>query len=265
MKKNIFAKQISILIFAAFLILMGNLETVFAQAANPILFAPGIVSSEFTDTTATFSPDGNTVYFVRSDVQENYNTIIESHLKNGKWSVPRIASFSGWWNDSEPAVSPDGQKLFFTSNRPITAGGKPLTTTFRNRIGTGKNIWYVEKKGDDWGEPVHIEGALAEYQMVYNPSVARNGTLYFSGVLPDDPTKNQIYRSVLVNGVYGKPELLSFSDTKWNHMDPSVDPDERFMVFAAHRPGSLGGSADIIYRLSEKRGVGRTNKFRRNC
>lgn len=254
MKKHKFAKQILILLFAAFLILSGNLHLVLAQTPKPTLFAPGIVSSEFTDTTATFSPDGRTVYFVRSDVQENYNTILESNLKNGKWSEPKVVSFSGWWNDSEPCVSPDGNKLFFTSNRPVTAGGKTLTATFRNRIGTGKNIWYVEKKGDDWGEPVHIEGALAEYQMVYNPSVAKSGTLYFSGVLPDDPTKNQIYRSVLANGVYGKPERLSFSDIKWNHMDPSVDPDERFMVFAANRPGSLGGSADI-YIVFQKNGV----------
>ena len=115
---NIFVKQFSLQIFAAFLILLGSSLLIFAQAATPVLFAPGIISSEFTDTTATFSPDGKTVYFVRSDVQENYNTILESHLKNGKWSKPRVASFSGWWNDSEPAVSPNGQKLFFTSNRP---------------------------------------------------------------------------------------------------------------------------------------------------
>lgn len=254
MKKTKSHRKILLLVCAAFLIITGNSQLIFGQTANPTLFAPGIVSSEFTDTTATFSPDGRKVYFVRSDAQENLNTILESNLKNGKWSEPRVVSFSGWWNDSEPAVSPDGQKLFFTSNRPVTARGKPLTATFRNRIGTGKNIWYVEKKGDDWGEPIHIEGALAEYQMVYNPSVAKNGTLYFSGVLPDDPTKNQIYRSVPVNGVYGKPERLSFSDTKWNHMDPSVDPDERFMVFAANRPSSLGGSADV-YIVFRKNGA----------
>lgn len=254
MKKNIFPGQFLVLICAAVLIITGNLQLISGQTATPTLFASGVVSSEFTDTTATFSPDGRTVYFVRSDAQENLNTILESHLKNGKWSEPRVVSFSGWWNDSEPSVSPDGQKLFFTSNRPVTAGGKPLTVTFRNRVGTGKNIWYVEKKGDDWSAPVHIEGALAEYQMIYNPSVARNGTLYFSGVLPDDTTKNQIYRSVPVNGVYGKPERLSFSDAKWNHMDPSVDPDERFMVFAANRPDSLGGSADI-YIVFRKNGA----------
>ena len=253
MKKNLFDKnilfQISIIIFT----LAVGFQMIFAQATRPTLFAPGIISSEFTDTTASFTPDGKTIYFVRSDVQENYNTILESHFQNNKWSQPKVVAFSGWWNDSEPSVSPDGKRLFFTSNRPVT-GDKPLTATFRERTITGKNIWYVEKKGGDWSAPAHIGGALAEYRMIYNPSVARSGTLYFSGVLPDDPTKNQIYRSVPVNGVYGKPERVSFSDTRWNHMDPSVDPDERFMIFAGNRSGSLGGSADI-YIVFQKNGA----------
>ncbi len=35
------------------------------------------------------------------------------------WSNPETAWFSGRFNDLEPAFSPDGQKLFFTSNRPL--------------------------------------------------------------------------------------------------------------------------------------------------
>jgi hypothetical protein len=218
-----------------------------AQTAKPVIFAPGVVSSEFMETTATFTPDGKIVYFTRSDMQFSDNTILESQLKNGKWSEPQVASFSGIWRDSEPNVSPDGKRLFFVSNRPVSAGGEPITANFGNRTFPGANIWYVERKANgDWGEPVHIEGAMNEFKTVYNPSVARNGTLYFSGVLPDDPTKNQIYKSVLANGVYGKPEKVSFSETKWNHMDPSVDPDERFMVFASNRPGAINNSNDVF-------------------
>ena len=235
-------------IISLFILLLLLLhDAVCGQAAKPVLFAPGVVSSEFMETTATFAPDGKTVYFTRSDVQFSDNTILESHLKNGKWSEPRVASFSGVWRDSEPNVSPDGKRLFFVSNRPVTAGDKPLTATFGPRTFPGANIWYVERKADgNWGEPVHIEGAMNEFKTVYNPSVARSGTLYFSGVLPDDPAKNQIYKSVLTNGIYGKPERVQFSDTKWNHMDPSVDPDERFMVFASNRPGAINNSNDIF-------------------
>ncbi len=223
----------------------GVVPTVSGQTAQPQLFAPGVVSTEFMETSATFTPDGKTVYFTRSDFQFTDNTILESHFSGGKWQEPEVASFSGIWRDSEPHVAPDGNKLFFVSNRPVKPGDKPLVVTSGNRSFPGANIWYVEKKGNGWGEPVHIEGAVNAVPTVYSPSVARSGTLYFSGVLPDGEGKNQIYRAVLKNGVYSAPERLSFSDTKYNHIDPSIAPDESFIIFSANRPGGQGASADV--------------------
>ena len=225
--------------------LAGNFQTGFCQTVQPVLFAPGVVSTEFNETSATFTPDRKTVYFTRSDVLFTDNTILESHFKNGKWSEPQVASFSGVWRDSEPHVSPDGSKLFFVSNRPAS-GDKPLVMSFDGQTHDGANIWYVEKKSNGWGEPIHIAGAINEFPSVYNPSIARSGTLYFSGVLPDEPTKNQIYRSVPVGEVYGKPERVSFSDTKWHHIDPTIDPDEQFMIFGSNRPGTMGNSFDLF-------------------
>ena len=234
---------IALLIFCYFF--GSSLQCVLCQIAQPKLFAPGVISTEFMETSATFTPDEKTVYFTRSDFQFSDNTILESHFAGGKWKEPEVASFSGEWRDSEPHVAPNGTKLFFVSNRPVKAGGKPLVANFGGRSFPGANIWYVEKKGNDWGEPIHIEGAVNAVPSVYNPSVAKNGTLYFSGVLPDGEGKNQIYRSVLKNGEYGAPERLSFSDTKYNHIDPSIAPDESFIVFSANRPGGLGASADV--------------------
>jgi Tol biopolymer transport system component len=234
--------KISSLIFLFYL--SASFQTVFCQTARPQLFAPEIVSTEFMETSASFMPDGKTVYFTRSDIQFNDNTILESHFKNGKWSEPEVASFSGVWRDSEPDVSPDGKRLFFVSNRPIS-GNTPLIDPFNGRITPGANIWYVDRKGDDWGEPLHLDGAVNAIPRVFNPSITKSGTLYFSAFLPDGGGKNQIYRSIPTNGVYGSIERLSFSDPQWNHMDPSVAPDESFMVFAGNRPGSLNNSADI--------------------
>jgi Tol biopolymer transport system component len=220
---------------------------------KPELFAAGVVSTEFMETSSTFSPDGKTVYFTRSDIQFADNTILQSHFRNGVWTTPEVASFSGVWRDSEPDVSPDGMKLFFVSNRPVS-GDKPLIDPFEGRITPGANIWYVEKRGDGWGEPVHLAGAINQVPRVFNPSITKSGILYFSAYLSDGAGKNQIYRSVPVNGVYGAPERLSFSDPQWNHMDPSVDPDERFMVFASNRPGAIDGSNDIFI-VFQKDGV----------
>lgn len=215
-----------------------------AQKTNdiPEIFEPGLISTEAMETSASFTPDGKVVYFTRSDLQFADNTILVSHFKNGRWSRPEVASFSGVWRDSEPHVSPDGMKLFFVSNRPSSPEKQPLQT---QRSTPGANIWYVSKTGDKWGEPVHIAGPVNESPMVYNPSVAKSGTLYFSGVLADGGGKSQIYRSVLIDGVYGKPERLSFSDTQWNFIDPYIAPDERFILFASNRQGAIGNVANI--------------------
>lgn len=239
--------------FAIFFCLFCVLEI---AAQTPTIFAPNIVSTEFMETTATFTPDGKAVYFTRSDIQFKDNTIMKSTLKNGRWSAPEVASFSGVWRDSEPFVSPDGMKFFFVSNRPIKQGDAPLVANRSGRSFPGANIWYAPKKGDDWGEPVHVEVDANGSKEMYNPSVAKNGNLYFSAMTEESQTTYAIYRSIYKDGVYGKAERLPFNDSKSSFMDPSVSPDEKFIVFALNGAGTLG-SADI-YIVKQKDGVWQT-------
>ncbi|MDQ3800884.1 MAG: hypothetical protein M3384_15670 [Acidobacteriota bacterium] len=223
-----------------------------AQTPQATLFAPNVVSTGFMETSATFTPDGKTVYFTRSDVQFSDNTIMVSSLKNGRWTQPEVASFSGVWRDSEPFVSPDGNKLFFVSNRPLKPGEKPLVATSGGRTFPGANIWYVRKEGDGWSEAVHVDVDVNQSVTIYNPSVAANGNLYFSGLIEKDQKATAIFRSVYSNGAYGKAEKLPFNDPKYTFMDPSVSPDEKFIVFAFNGPGTVG-SADI-YIVRQKDG-----------
>lgn len=225
-------------------------------AQTPTLFAPDIVSTEFMETTATFTPDGKTVYFTRSDVQFKDNTIMQSTLKNKRWTAPQVASFSGVWRDSEPFVSPDGAKIFFVSNRPLKPGEKPLLANRSGRSFPGANIWYASKTGDSWGEPVHVDVAANGSVEMYNPSVARNGNLYFSAITEEKQQTYAIYRSIYKDGAYGRAEKLPFNDPKSSFMDPSVSPDEKFIVFALSGAGTLG-SADI-YLVKQKDGAWQT-------
>jgi Tol biopolymer transport system component len=246
--------MIKIFFAALFCCLTGLFSITAAQTAAPQakLFAPDIVSTGFMETSAAFTPDGKKLYFTLSDVQFSDNTIMESTLKNGRWTEPRVAVFSGVWRDSEPFVSPDGTKLFFVSNRPLKEGEKPLTAVSNGRSFPGANIWYVSKKGDNWSEAIHVDVDVNGSLMIYNPSVAANGNLYFSGLIEKDQKATAIFRSVYSNGVYGKAEKMPFNDSKFTFMDPSVSPDEKFIVFAFNGPGTLG-SADI-YIVKQKDG-----------
>jgi hypothetical protein len=48
--------------------------------------------------------------------------------KKGKWQKPVPASFSlkpGVWKDIDPFITPDGQQVYFQSNRPVNSGWCP--------------------------------------------------------------------------------------------------------------------------------------------
>lgn len=216
-----------------------------ATAMAGEILGPGVISTGLQETSAALTPDGNTVYFMRSDFAEKDDTILVSHRNGKQWSAPEVASFSGQWHDSEPAISPDGKRLFFVSNRPVTPGGEPLMTELSGHQFAGTNLWYVEQQSNGkWGEPVHVDGALNDGAQIYNPSIASNGNIYFSAHRPDSGAYYQIYVARRTSSGYAAPERVDLGDAAKNRMDPGVDPEERYIVYAGNE-GDAIGSADI--------------------
>lgn len=224
-----------------------------AVSAGELLGA-GVISTGLQETSATFMPDGNSVYFMRSDFAEKDDTILVSRRQQGRWSTPEVASFSGQWHDSEPSLSPDGKRLFFVSNRPVVEGGAPLMAEMSGQRFAGTNLWYVELQADGrWGQPVHVDGALNEGAMLYSPSVARNGDVYFSAHRPDSGKAYQIYVARRTASGYAAPERVNLGDVEHNRMDPCIDPDQRFILYAGNEGDSIG-SADIYMAFRQPDG-----------
>jgi hypothetical protein len=209
------------------------------------LLAPGVISTGMQETSATLAPDGQTLCFMRSDLAETDDTILVSHRRAKTWSAPDVAPFSGQWHDSEPAFTPDGKRLYFVSNRPVHPGDDSVTATMLGQTFAGTNLWYVEHRADGgWGEPVHVDGALNDGAMLYNPSIAANGDIYFSAHRPDSGQLYQIYVVHPSGNGYSAPQRVDLGDVSHNRMDPSIDPQGRFLLFAGNEGDSLG-SADI--------------------
>lgn len=234
-------------------VLASTLQMAWAASPQGELIGPGVISTGMQETSVAMAPAGNTLYFMRSDFGEKDDTIMVSHRRNGHWSQPEVATFSGQWHDSEPAFSPDGRRLYFVSNRPVHPGGAPLTVQMSGQTFSGTNLWYVQRQPDGhWSEPMHVDGALNDGDMLYNPSVAANGDIWFSAHRPDSGAAYQIYVARRTASGYAPPQRVELGDIKRNRMDPAIDPRQRFLVYAGNEGDSLG-RADlyIVFRQAD--------------
>lgn len=225
-----------------------------AQDVTPTVFAPGVISGPLHDSAPAFTPDGNTVYFTRSDGTNS--SILVSHLDHGHWSSPVTAPFSGQWSDMEPAMSPDGRFLVFISNRPKMPGGKPLDGFFMGRSfpARGGNLWKVTWDNGKWSAPVRLPDNVNHSDSTFAPSVAADGSLYFMHPAAD-PKHFQLFRAAWHRGAYDEPQPLPFSDGHVTDVDPAVAPDESFVVFGSSRSPARQIDLFIVFRDNDAWGT----------
>lgn len=196
------------------------------SVATPQIFAPGVISGPLDDASPAFTPDGKTVYFVRSDQS---STLMVSHLKAGTWSTPQPAPFSGRWRDVDPAMAPDGSYLLFVSNRPVTPHGRRLELVFEGKAyPTGMNIWRVDRQGDGWSKPVRLPPAINTSTFTFAPNIAADNTLYYIG----QPAAGQrrLLRARYREGHYLQPEIVAIGGPNDWVRDPAIAPDQSFIV-----------------------------------
>jgi hypothetical protein len=170
------------------------------------------------------SPDGKEIYYCVALGNYTYATILYLREVNGKWQSPEIVSFSGGPGviDFEPAFSADGSRLYFLSTRPD--GDEPPGD---------QDIWYVERTGDGWADPVNLGYPINTDGGEFFPSLTRDGTLYFTRN-ERGSALNQVYRSRVEDGLFQEPELLPEQvNCGTNRFNAYVSGDEEYMIVPA--------------------------------
>ncbi len=133
--------------------------------------AEGELNSEYEEGACCFSPDGKTMYLTVCTFDADYPRyaqIYTSSRSDASWSKPQLLQISKDTLSSyaHPAVSPDGQWLYFTSDMPGGQGGFDI---WRIAI-TSHGLGGVENAG----YPINTPGD--EMFPVFRP----NGDFYFS-------------------------------------------------------------------------------------
>lgn len=105
----------------------------------------GELNSELDEGIMSFSPDGSTMYLTKARREPNANTGVEiytSQRSDAKWSAPvkfeitadTVSSYA------HPAISPDGNYLYFASDMPGTGGKDIWRINLKERSGSLENL-----------------------------------------------------------------------------------------------------------------------------
>ncbi|WP_233168622.1 OmpA family protein [Hymenobacter sp. BT523] len=124
------------------------------------------------EASATFTPDGKTVVFARSNdgSKKGYLSVDLwiSYNKAGTWSEPVLANINDRTaDDFSPAFAPDGTTLYFASSRKGGQGGNDL---YKATLGPNGRF----SPAENLGESINTAGNDNF------PGVAPDGTLYFA-------------------------------------------------------------------------------------
>jgi len=187
-----------------------------SPGTTPIIFAPNIIPQ--AAFAITFSPDGRECFYTRW-LRDDINGIYTTKLTDGRWPAPTLASFSGTYMDMEAHITPDGNRMYFGSMRPLDGEPSDFLRT-----------WYVENLGSSWSDPQPIESPLRNRSMMY-PSVADNGNIYYTD-LGEGNENEGIYVSRLVNGNYSEPVVVAENiNSMSSPAHPFIAPDESYLIF----------------------------------
>lgn len=133
--------------------------------------------------------------------------------------------------DRDPALSPDGLTMFFSSNR---AGGAGLL-----------DIWQATRPSlsEPFGAPVNV-ATVNSSESDENPAISPDGlTLYFSSERTDGLGNEDIWYAVrpTLTSPFGEPQNLVEANTASGDADPALSADGLTLYFASNRSGGMGG------------------------
>lgn len=207
---------------------------------NANLFLPGIVNTGLFEMNSSFSRSGDEFYFSVADPFQNFNAIVSVKKEENKWVNPEIVNFSGQFSDFDPFLTQYGKRMYFCSRRPLAQNDESVGDA---------NIWYIDKKEGNWGQPKALDSLVNSSYDEYYVSLSKNGKLFFSSTREGGTGMWDIYYSYN-NKVLNLGKSIN---TKYREWDPFIAPDESYIIFTSDRPNGFGGG-DLYISFKNTKG-----------
>jgi hypothetical protein len=176
--------------------------------SNNVLISRDFFFSKFDSTTSTWSKPINLLkdYSLFREINKNMNfveifvtidnDIYSVDLKKSEFS-PQKLNINTKYIETSPSLSPDGNTLYFISNRPGGFGGK--------------DIWASERLSNgNWSAPVNLGNKVNSSEDEESPFMMSDGaTLYFSSMGHKSYGGYDIFTSTQNDdGLWSAPENL---------------------------------------------------------
>jgi len=139
------------------------------------------------------------------------------------------------FSNAQPALSADGNTLYFVSNRPGGIGGS--------------DIYISQKTGDKWGTPINLGAEVNTAHDEVYPHVDKDNTLYFSSHGFDGLGGLDIYKTSLKDGKWQRPENLRAPvNSNFDDFAMVVNKKGQSGYLTSNRSGGIGD--DDIYSFT---------------
>ncbi len=174
------------------------------------------------ENSASFSPDGKTIYFVRGLTNfpaTSNGDIYTSTLVDGKWTeaVPLSDVINTKYDEDGIFVHPDGVTIYFSSKGHNTMGGYDIFKSVKQKNGT----W---SKPENMGIPVNSPD-----DDIYFVMAADGRTGYYSSVGMDTKGSVDIYKMIFLK--LDKPLTINTEDN---------------LIACLAKPVSEAGTAEVV-------------------
>ena len=218
-----------VLLFAT--LICGN--GVIAQSNPDMTNLGGIINSNQIEYAPSISADGNTMIY-QSNKEGNYELFMAHRNPSGVWSSSEvIESIKNFGSDdvliAGSSLSYDGNYIYFFASYP---GGYGI-----------EDIWYVEKEGESWSNPINAGPNVNSRSYEGFPSISADGsTLYFMRTVKSPyPGKfcYQLFSSEKDNrGQWKMAQPLPYPVSQGCENCPRIMSDNETLIFAAIREPS---------------------------